>query len=100
MSGSYYTVRPMGQQCSLGLGEGDSEEDLNPFFIVFPSIKEAILIRVNDQSLNRNIGKNHLPHKCTRFWLTHNTKLNRTPFKYNISNQQATAILTSLIQVV
>ena len=26
------------------------------------AIKEAILIRVNDPSLNRNIGKYHLPH--------------------------------------
>ena len=26
------------------------------------TIKEAILIRVNDPSLNRNIGKYHLPH--------------------------------------
>ena len=26
------------------------------------AIKEALFIRVNDQSLNRNIGKYHLPH--------------------------------------
>ena len=26
------------------------------------AIKEAILIRVNDPSLNRNVGKYHLPH--------------------------------------
>ena len=26
------------------------------------TIKEAIYIRVNDSSLNRNVGKYHLPH--------------------------------------
>ena len=26
------------------------------------AIKEAIYIRVNDPSLNRNVGKYHLPH--------------------------------------
>ena len=26
------------------------------------TIKEALYIRVNDPSLNRNIGKHHLPH--------------------------------------
>ena len=33
-------------------------EDLNQIRI----IKEALYIRVNDPSLNRNVGKNHLPH--------------------------------------
>ena len=31
--------------------------------IIARSIKEAILIKVNDPSLNRNIGKYQLPHK-------------------------------------
>ena len=29
---------------------------------VMRTIKEALYIRVNDPSLNRNIGKYHLPH--------------------------------------
>ena len=33
-------------------------EDLNQM----RTIKEAIYIRVNDPSLNRNVGKYHLPH--------------------------------------
>ena len=33
-------------------------EDLN----LMRTIKEALYIRVNDQSLNRNVGKYHLPH--------------------------------------
>ena len=35
-----------------------SREDQN----IARTIKEELLIRVNDPSLNRNIGKYHLPH--------------------------------------
>ena len=42
------------------------------------TIKEAIYIRVNDPSLNRNVGKYHLPHVWMRFWLTsQNLNLNK-----------------------
>ena len=37
-------------------------------------IKESMYIRVNNPSLNRNIGKYHLPHIWDEF-LVHNTEL-------------------------
>ena len=47
----------------------DHTTTLNNFSIVgreeqnlFRLIKESLFIRVNNPSLNRNIGKNHLPH--------------------------------------
>ena len=50
-------------------------EDLNQM----RTIKEAIYIRVNDPSLNRNVGKYHLPHFGMRFWLiSQNSSLNNT----------------------
>ena len=41
-------------------------EDLNQM----RTIKEALYIRVNDPSPNRNVGKYHLPHVGMRFCLT------------------------------
>ena len=66
--------------------------DINNFSIIgredqnlTRAIKEALFIRVNDPSLNRNIGKYHLPH----IWdeVLHKTtklKLNHWPSGYSI----------------
>ena len=44
------------------------------------AIKEAILIRVKDPSLNRNIGKYQLPHIWHEVWSSHqNSNLNNCP---------------------
>ena len=34
------------------------------------TIKDALYIKANDPSLNRNVGKYHLPHVWMRFCLT------------------------------
>ena len=47
-----------GHQVTINNFEIVGREDLNQM----RTIKEAIYIRVNDPSLNRNVGKYHLPH--------------------------------------
>ena len=43
------------------------------------SIKEVILIRVNDPSLNGNIGKYQLPHIWDEVLVNSNSKLSKKP---------------------
>ena len=47
-----------GHKVTINNFEIVGREDLNQM----RTIKEAIYIRVNDPSLNRNVGKYHLPH--------------------------------------
>ena len=56
---------PIHDQCNIS----GHKADINNFSIIgredqnlTRAIKEALFIRVNDPSLNRNIGKYHLPH--------------------------------------
>ena len=59
------------------------------------AIKEALYIRVNNPSLNRNIGKYHLPH----IWdnVLFNTKNNR-PSGYSICHMALTSANTPTLQ--
>ena len=47
-----------GHSVTLNIFQIVGREDLNQI----RTIKEALYIRVNDPSLNRNVGKYHLPH--------------------------------------
>ena len=52
------TCNTTGHNISIENFEIVGREDQN----LMRTIKEALYIRVNDPSLNRNIGKYHLPH--------------------------------------
>ena len=56
----YYQSNISGHNVSINNFKIVGREDLNQM----RAIKEAIYIRVNDPSLNRNVGKYHLPHVC------------------------------------
>ena len=49
------------------------------------NIKEALYIRVNNPSLNRNIGKYHLPHIWDKVLLnTSELKINRPLWQFHL----------------
>ena len=76
----------------------DHETSIENFSIVgrgdqnlIRAIKEAIYIRVNKPSLNRNIGKYHLPHIWDEV-LLNNSELNKShPSGYNIYHMVITS---------
>ena len=48
--------------CSLNLSSKVLEDSPIYSYIFLITLKEALYIRVNNPSLNRNVGKYHLPH--------------------------------------
>ena len=62
------------------------------------TIQEAIYIRVNNTTLNRNVGKYNLPHIWDKvLFTTPELKLNNTPLHLNICALEVKQLLVTYI---
>ena len=82
------------------------EDLLEMFFLIFQqlfvrAIKEAIYIRVNNPSLNRNIGKYHLPHIWDEVLMNNSElKLKYPPSGNNICHMAITSANHNIVHPV